>query len=61
MLVVKRKPRETIKIGPDIVVTVTKVSTVCKRCGLAHSGDAYIGIDAPKDIGIVRGELLAAE
>ena len=47
MLVLRRKPGETIRIGDDIIITVTE----CER------GSARIGIDAPKEIAIVRGEL----
>ena len=46
MLVLTRKENETIRIGNDIVVTVV-------RTGVR----ARIGIDAPANMAIVRGEL----
>lgn len=48
MLVVSRKRTETIHIGPDIVVKITSLGRNVVR----------IGIDAPKDMVIMRGELL---
>lgn len=47
MLVLARKRSETIKIGSDIVLTIVDV----------RGSTARIGIDAPKDILILRGEL----
>lgn len=47
MLVISRCPGETIRIGDDIVITLVKGSN--SRC--------RIGIDAPKRIKILRGEL----
>jgi carbon storage regulator CsrA len=47
MLVLSRREQETIRIGKDITITVVK-----------FQGDRVrIGIDAPKDVRIVRGEL----
>jgi carbon storage regulator CsrA len=47
MLVLSRKEQETIRIGKDITITVVK-----------FQGDRVcIGIDAPKDVRIHRGEL----
>ncbi len=51
MLVLSRKPSERIYIGPDIIITVVRVSGQTVR----------IGIDAPKEIKIMREELLDAE
>ena len=51
MLVLTRKPAETIQIGEDIVIKVIKTS----------KGTVKIGIDAPEDIRVVRGELVAAQ
>jgi len=48
MLVLSRKVGDKIYIGDDIVVTITDV----------QGGNVRIGIDAPKNIDIVRGELL---
>jgi carbon storage regulator len=49
MLVLSRKPQESIQIGSDITVTVVQVD-----------GDKVrISIDAPRNINIVRTELLA--
>ncbi len=50
MLVLSRKKEEEIIIGENIVVTVIQV----------RRGRVRIGIKAPKDIRIVRGELLAS-
>lgn len=47
MLVLSRKIGERIHIGDDIIVTVTKVS----------GNRVTIGIDAPQEVGILRGEL----
>jgi len=47
MLVLSRKPGEKIHIGSDIVVTVLEVTGRLVR----------IGIDAPKNIGILRAEI----
>lgn len=48
MLVLSRKKLETIKIGPDIYITVCKIS-----------GDRVrIGIEAPRDLTVARLELL---
>lgn len=48
MLVLSRKPNETIKIGDDIEVRIIEVK-----------GDTVrIGIEAPKSVEILRGELV---
>lgn len=48
MLVLSRKCGETLHIGDDICITVTDIS-----------GDKVrIGIDAPKSMSVMRGELL---
>ena len=48
MLVLTRKPAECIRIGDDIVIKVIKTSR----------GAVKIGIDAPAEIRVVRGELV---
>lgn len=47
MLVLARKKNETIKIGNDITITVIEVRGQTVR----------LGLDAPKDVVILRGEL----
>lgn len=51
MLVLTRKLQQQIKIGDDIIVTVLKVKGNTVR----------IGIDAPRDVRIVRAELPIGE
>lgn len=48
MLVLSRKTSETIVINDNIVVTVVRV----------QGGAVKIGIQAPPEVSIVRGELL---
>lgn len=48
MLVLSRKTGDKIKIGKDIVISVLEV----------ESGNIKLGIDAPKDITILRMEVL---
>jgi len=50
MLVLTRQVEEDIRIGQDICVRVLSV----------QGGQVRIGIDAPPDVPIYRGELLAA-
>jgi carbon storage regulator len=47
MLVISRKPNQLIRISDDIVVRVLEV----------RGNDVKIGIEAPKHIAIMRGEL----
>ena len=48
MLVLSRKKLQTIKIGPDIYITVCKIS-----------GDRVrLGIEAPREMAVARMELL---
>ena len=47
MLILSRKKGEEIKIGSDITLTILSVS----------ENQIKIGIDAPKDVEILRGEL----
>ena len=48
MLVLTRKPAETIRIGDDVVIKVIKSS----------KGTVKIGIEAPGHVRVMRGELL---
>ena len=52
MFVLARKPNQSIRIGNDIIV---------KILGYDYYGNIKIGIDAPKEINIVRSELLESE
>lgn len=47
MLILTRKPSEQLKIGDDITVTILGV----------RGNQVRIGIDAPKDVLILREEL----
>lgn len=47
MLILGRKTGQTIMVGNDVVVTVVRIS----------GGQVRIGIQAPKETKIVRGEL----
>ena len=51
MLVLTRKTAETIQIGDDIVVKVIKTG----------KGTVKIGIEAPNDVRVMRGELTSQE
>ena len=50
MLNLERKPGETIEIGDDITITIRKIH-----------GDkrVSVGIDAPRNVKVIRGELRA--
>jgi len=48
MLVLSRRVGETIKIGDDISFTVLNIS----------GNQVRLGLDAPKDVNIVRSELI---
>lgn len=47
MLILTRKPGQTINIGDDIKVTVMEVNGM----------QVKIGIDAPRDVAVVREEI----
>lgn len=47
MLVLTRREGETIRVGPDIVITLTQI----------RGQKARIGIEAPPEVIISRGEL----
>jgi len=51
MLVLSRKENEIIRIGPDITIVLVE----------ARDGRAKIGIDAPRDVVVLRGELVCVE
>lgn len=51
MLVLSRKPGERILIGDEIAITVVRIGPNTVR----------IGIDAPRDMNIVRDELCEGE
>ncbi len=48
MLVLSRKPREAIRIGEDVLITILEI----KR------GVVRLGIEAPRDVSVLRSELL---
>ena len=48
MLVLSRKPLQSIMIGPDIRITIVKV----------ERNQVRIGIEAPRDVTILRDELI---
>jgi carbon storage regulator len=48
MLVLSRKPGQRLQIGNDITITITRV----------EHGSVKIGVEAPKDVAIIRTELL---
>ena len=50
MLVLTRKSMESIQVGADIVVTVLEI----------RHNKVRIGIDAPKQVRVLRTELLTA-
>ncbi len=50
MLVLSRKTNERIRIGDDVVITVVRVSHNSVR----------IGIEAPREMPIVRSEIAAS-
>lgn len=47
MLVLSRKPGQTIQIGPDIALTVLKIT----------GNRIHLGLSAPKEVSIRRGEV----
>lgn len=49
MLVLSRKPGERILIGDDVVVTIVRIGP----------NNVRVGIDAPRNLNIVREELCA--
>lgn len=53
MLILTRRPGESLTIGDDIRLTVLSVSA-------GDSGSVVLGIDAPRDVLILRSELQQA-
>ncbi|MFN9720675.1 MAG: carbon storage regulator [Planctomycetota bacterium] len=51
MLVLTRKPAETIRIGEGIVIKVIK----------AGKNSVKIGVEAPANVRVMRGELVSEE
>ena len=51
MLVLTRKQKESIKIGDSIVITILRVQGQSVR----------VGIEAPRDVRVIRGELSATK
>lgn len=51
MLILSRKPGEDIYIGKNFRIIVLEQS---------RSGDVHLGIEAPPEVAIVRGELMTA-
>lgn len=50
MLVLSRKPGEKIQIGDNVTITIVRIGPNTVR----------LGIDAPRDMNIVRDEIAAA-
>jgi carbon storage regulator len=50
MLILSRRVGDTVRIGPDITVSILRV----------QGGQVRIGIDAPKQVEVLRGERAAA-
>jgi carbon storage regulator len=51
MLVLQREPEQSILIGEDIVVTVLRI----------EHGRVRLGIDAPRDVQIIRDDAVRTE
>lgn len=49
MLILSRKNQQKLVINKNIVITVTKI----------RGGRVRLGVDAPKDVTVQRGELVA--
>ena len=50
MLVLTRKVNESIRVGENITITITRIA----------GGAVKIGIEAPKDVRVLRDELRPA-
>jgi carbon storage regulator len=51
MLVLSRKPRQALRIGEDIWITVLEI----------RRGIVRLGVEAPRDVSVLRSELLEDE
>jgi carbon storage regulator len=49
MLILSRKTEEEIRLGENITIKVLAI----------HNGQVKLGIEAPRDVRVVRGELYA--
>ena len=47
LLVLTRRPSESVRIGPNVTITIVEIA----------GGKVRIGISAPDDVSIVRGEI----
>lgn len=47
MLIVTRKTQQKIKIGEDVVITITSIK----------GKSVQVGVEAPRDVPVLRGEL----
>jgi len=50
MLILSRKTNEVIEIGPDVRIVVTKI----------RADRVWLGIEAPRDVTVHRGEVADA-
>ena len=48
MLILTRRPMQTLAIGDDITITVMEI----------RPGQVRIGVSAPDDVAVLRGEIL---
>jgi carbon storage regulator len=48
MLILTRRPNQTLAIGADITITVVEI----------RGGQVRIGVSAPTDVTVLRGEIL---
>ena len=48
MLILTRRPMQTLAIGNDITITVMEI----------RAGQVRIGVSAPSDVAVLRGEIL---
>lgn len=62
MLVIHRMPEQAVHIGPDITVKVLAVEIRDPKTGLLRSTPRVVlGIEAPKDVRIVRDDAVRKE
>jgi carbon storage regulator len=48
MLILTRRPKQTLTIGADITITVVEI----------RGSQVRIGVSAPTDVAVLRGEIL---